>query len=236
MLQLNDISTFLDEYLQAGRTKNEVNGLFRDSQRSIRRIGMLLDPGPETVQWAEVEHLDAIFIHRAAKLETETLPEGVGVLGYHLPFDETLTLGWNLRLCDVLGLTEPEVIGWKQGRPCGMLGTVTSQSVACFYRKTISIFGGREESRTCERNEICRVAVVGGMTDALVREASERDADVYITGQMRQPGRLAMLETGIGVIAVGHKRSEQWGLRTLAHVLHERFAELEVVLPPMGNK
>ena len=78
------------------------------------------------------------------------------------------------------------------------------------------------------------------MTEALVHEASERGADVYITGQLRQPGRVAMLDTGIGVIAVGHKRSEAWGLRALAHVLRERWATLEVVLPPrpsaQGNR
>ena len=162
-----------------------------------------------------------MLLHRAAHLEAGALGANVGVLGYHLPLDEKLMLGWNLRLSDVLGLTAPEVLGWKQGRPLGMIGNVPSRSVAEFYRLVFAVFGGREESRTCERNEVTRIAVVGAMTEALVHEASERGADVYITGQLRQPGRVAMLDTGIGVIAVGHKRSEAWGLRALAHVLRE---------------
>ena len=58
----------------------------------------------------------------------------------------------------------------------------------------------------------------------------ERGADLYVTGQLRQPGRVAMLDTGIGVIAVGQKRGEMWGLRALAHLLQERFSEMEAVI------
>ena len=93
-------------------------------------------------------------------------------------------------------------------------------------------FGGREEARTCERDVVTRVAVVSAMNAELMREASVRGAQVYITGQMRQPAREAIVDTGLGVIIVGHRRSEEWALRALAHVLRERFALLTVVLPP----
>ena len=73
------------------------------------------------------------------------------------------------------------------------------------------------------------------MSDALVREADVRGADLYVTGQLRQPAEIAAVETGIGVIAVGHRRSEEWGLRAIAHVLQERWYELEVVLPALGS-
>ena len=86
------------------------------------------------------------------------------------------------------------------------------------------------ESGVCR--EVSRVAVVGAMTDALVREAASRGADVYTTGQLRQPAQAAVLETGIGVVGVGHRRCEEWGLRALAGVLCERWSRLEVILPP----
>lgn len=65
------------------------------------------------------------------------------------------------------------------------------------------------------------------MTDSLVREAATRGANVYITGQLRQRAEQALLETKIGVIAVGHRRGEVWGLRVLAGVLSERWSSLE---------
>ncbi len=69
------------------------------------------------------------------------------------------------------------------------------------------------------------------MTDVLVREAKDRGANIYITGQLRQPAKLALEETGISCVAVGHKRSEEWGLRALAGLLRDRFSQLEVILP-----
>lgn len=76
------------------------------------------------------------------------------------------------------------------------------------------------------------MAVVGAMTDALVREAALRGADLYITGQLRKPALSAVKETGIAVVAAGHRRCEEWGLKALAGVLRERWFELEVVLNP----
>ena len=232
MTDLSELAAFLDEFFGASRFPEETDGVLHFGDRPIRRVGLALEPWPGLAMWAERERLDAVFLHRAAHLETSTVPAGVGVVSYHLPFDEKLALGWNLRLADVLGLSTPEVLGWKRGRPLGMIGDISSRSVADFYHIVNDIFGGREESRTCDRNEVARIAVVGAMTEALVHEAAERAADVYITGQFRQPGRVAMLDTGIGVIAVGHKRSEEWALRALAHVLHERWENLELVPAP----
>ena len=112
-----------------------------------------------------------------------------------------------------------------------MVGHVAPQTVGAFYKSVFETFGGREDARTCEKNEVTKVAVVGAMTADLMREASERGAEVYITGQMRQPGREAILDTGLGVIIVGHRRSEEWALRVLAHILRERFFGLCVCLP-----
>jgi len=55
------------------------------------------------------------------------------------------------------------------------------------------------------------------MTDALVREAVSRGADVYTTGQLANR-RAAETGTSSG----GHRRCEEWGYRALAGVLSER--------------
>ena len=71
---------------------------------------------------------------------------------------------------------------------------------------------------------------MGAMNDALVREADARGARVYVTGQWRVPATEAVNETGIGVVCVGHRRSEEWGLRALAGLLRERWATLRVIV------
>ena len=65
------------------------------------------------------------------------------------------------------------------------------------------------------------------MTKKLVFEAAARGADLYITGQWRAHAEEAVRETGIGVITVGHERSEMWGLKLLARLLEEEFVGLK---------
>jgi putative NIF3 family GTP cyclohydrolase 1 type 2 len=75
-----------------------------------------------------------------------------------------------------------------------------------------------------------RLAVVGAMSDELVREAAEQDVDLYVTGELRQPARTAVQQTGMNVAVIGHAAGEQWGARALAGILRERWSQLDVLV------
>lgn len=233
MIYLDDLKYFLNQFFAVHRFPEDPSGVYRQSNRPIRRFGLALEPWSQLTQWAIACRIDALFLHRPWKLEPEQLPADVGVVAYHLAFDERLTLSFNPRLAEVLNISELEVLGEKAGRPIGMLGKIPAQSFARYSFYVDEVFGGQDEVHACEQSEVKRVAVVGAMTEALVHEAKARGADVYITGQFRQPAQQAVKETGIGVIVVGHRRSEEWGLRALAGVVRERWSSLEVVLPPV---
>ena len=123
-----------------------------------------------------------------------------------------------------------EALGEKGGREIGMVGNIPTQSFANLCTCVTQVFGGHEQVCTVDCTEVARIAVVGAMTDALVSEAAARGADVYITGQLRQPAIQALRETKIAAIAIGHRRSEAWGLQVLAEVLHEQWSNLDLVL------
>lgn len=231
MIALNDIAQFLDYFFAVHSYKDDQNGVYILSTRPIKRLGLALEPWTGLRQWANAEQLDALFLHRPWQLQPEQLAADVGVLAYHLAFDENLTLGFNKRLATVLGMSTLEVLGKKQERSLGMIGNLPSQSNAGFCAYVDEVFGGYDEAIVDDNREISRVAVVGAMNDALVREAAARGADVYITGQMRQPAQAAVEEIGISILAVGHRRSEEWGLRALAGVLRDRWSRLQVILP-----
>ncbi len=236
MISPNNLANFFDQFLETDKYTDEPPTVFRPFGRSVSRLGLALEPWPGLRVWTETQRLDAVFLHRPFKLDVDALPDEVGVLASHLPFEERLALGYNLRLADALGMTQLQPLGWRKGRPLGMLGDVPPQTVGAFYHSVSDTFGGRDDARTCEKNEVTRVAVVGTMTTELMREASTRGAEVYVTGQMRQPAREALIDTGLGLVVVGHRRSEEWALRTLSHVLRERFANLTIVLPPPRYK
>ncbi|MBD2740738.1 Nif3-like dinuclear metal center hexameric protein [Coleofasciculus sp. FACHB-1120] len=233
-IALNDIAEFLDRFFAVHRFGDDQGGIYHPSTRPIRRIGLALEPWTGLEKWAKSKHLDALFFHRPWKLKAGQLAPDVGIVAYHLAFDERMTLGFNPRLADVLGMSALEVLGEKERRPIGTIGEIATQTFVSYCDRVREIFGGYDET-LAGSGDIQRVAVVGAMTDALIREAAMRSAGVYITGQLRQPAAAAVEETGIRVIAVGHRRSEEWGLRSLAGVLRDRYFDLEVVLPPLGT-
>ena len=242
---LYDIAAFLNAYFAIEDYGAEGSGIYRSSERPVRRIGLALEPWPGLPAWMEAEQIDALLLHRPWKFDTllqsviqkgerqrQSLLENTGILFYHLPFDEYLTPGDSPRLADALLLSGTEVLGAKDGRPLGMIGDIGPQPFADVLATVDTIFGGHEEAVANGATRVTRLAVVGAMTAALVREAGERGAQAYLTGQFRVPARSAARALGMGVIAVGHRRSEQWGLRALAGLLRERFCQLEVIVAP----
>ena len=214
----SEIAAFLDRLLLAERFDDDPTGVYRDTARSVAAIGLALDPWPGLTEWVAREGLDALFVHRPWTLPLDRLGD-VGVLAYHLAFDERLTVGFNPRLAEALGMTDLEVLGRKAGRPIGMLGTVAEQGIDNFRQALASEFGGLEGNIDGDGRVVTRVAVVGAMTAPLVEGAAARGAEVSVTGQLRAPARAAIEAIGLAVIAVGHRRAELWGLRVLAREL-----------------
>ena len=193
----------------------------------MHRLGLALEPWPELATLGRRRTARRHFLHRPWRLtepQQQALRDaGVGVLAYHLAFDERLTTGFNPALASACGWGSPEILGHKDRRPLGMVcalpDPVPFDAVAAQMRAEFVDLEQVTPPATGGETVVARVAVVGAMTDALVREAHARGVGVYVTGQWRQPAARAVRETGLGVIAIGHKRSEVWGLRTLARLL-----------------
>ena len=225
---------------------DDQNGIFLPSDRPVHRLGLALEPFPTLDTWVASERLDALFLHRPWHL-TEAhrhsfTADQIGVLAYHLAFDERLTTGFNPVLAERCGWGTPELLGQKEGRPLGMT-CVLSELLTFdgFVARLEKEFGGplhlryprdlRYKNTICDNFSVKKIAVVGAMTDRLVRDAHAAGVDVYVTGQFRHPAARAVEETGLGVVELGHGRSEIWGLSTLAQLLRTHLPATEIVLP-----
>lgn len=173
MLRLDELAQFLDQYFAVQCFGDDQGGVYRQSTRPIQRLGLALEPWNELSHWVGKNHLDALFLHRPWTLEAQLEPD-VGVVAYHLAFDERLTLGFNPRLAIALGLSGLEVLGEKAGRPIGMIGEILPQSFASYCHWLDQVFGGCDAAELGGCQQVGRVAVVGAMSDALVREAAAR--------------------------------------------------------------
>ncbi|MFD2570160.1 Nif3-like dinuclear metal center hexameric protein [Spirosoma soli] len=242
---LDEIAAFLQKEFATERyPNNEQGGIYKATNRSIQRLGLALEPFPGIEEWVEQSAIDALWLHRPWQLDLDTWPSDVGVLYHHLPFDETLAMGFSPRMATALGaLDQLQPLEGKQAtnesgellpqRPIGMLFNGDEQEFDGWLHLVKTMFGGYDRaeagrSLVNSRTGISRLAVVGAMNDSLIREAADRGAELYITGQYRKQAQEAVDETGIAVIAVGHRRSEEWGLGALAELLRERWPALTV--------
>ena len=232
---LEDIADFLRVTFRTERyAAGEQGGIYWPAQRPVRRLGLLLEPFPDLATWVVEQDIDAIWLHRPWHLELAALPPDGGVLYHHLPFDETLTMGFNIPLARQIGAASaPEPLGFKQSmdasghplprRPIGMMLDAERRMVDNWQQVIVNLFGGFDKVEVNRQTSVGRVAVAGAMNDALVREAADRGAGLYLTGQYRPSAQTAVDQTGMNVITVGHRRSEEWGLRLLRDLLTERW-------------
>ncbi len=229
-ISLQTLATYLDSYLGTANIPGDQHGIYRASERNVKRIGLALEPWTGIETWVRQQNLDALFLHRPWHLDMQTLPDDVGILAYHLAFDLTLTLGLNPRLANVLQMTYLVPFAYRESLPLGMLGDISVTSTQKMLDMLTELFGIPPVVENNTRETMSRIAIVGAMTDSTVRKAAEQGVHLYITGQFRQPARMAVNETGMTVAVIGHKTSELWGLRTLASLLRERWAHLDVVV------
>jgi putative NIF3 family GTP cyclohydrolase 1 type 2 len=221
-LSLATLVADLNQFFAVARFPRDQNGIYRPSPRPVSRIGLALEPWSGIGTWVREECLDALFLHRPWRLDERELPPDIGVLAYHLAFDLTLTLCLNPLLADTLHMTAVVPFAFKDSLPLGMLGDIRSTPLETFVALLTKTFATPPEITETHTETVSRLAVVGAMNDALIREAAAQGVQLYITGQFRQPARRAVQETRMTVALIGHTTSELWGLRALADLLRQR--------------
>jgi len=203
-------------------------GIWIDSERPIRQLALRIEPGRIPYDWTE--GLDAVLIHRPFGLWPARLPDGLGVLAYHRALDNELSIG-SRPMAEALGLDLEADPLRRDGNAIGFIGILCQpQSLPDLLRQLEATFGGWDETLNAEIDRpIARIALANAMTNALVRDAVEREAALYLTGQVRGSARQAVAQTGIAVVAVGQDRAEAWGLREVGRRLRARWPELAIV-------
>jgi putative NIF3 family GTP cyclohydrolase 1 type 2 len=238
---LYDIARFLHQQFSVDRyPASETGGIFRPAEQPIQRLGLALEPWPGLENWVIANRLDAVWLHRPWQLDPRVAPS-IGVLTNHLPFDENLSIGYNSDLAQVMSATGPlEPLGFKQAvtdegyalpkRAIGMLFESNNREFDAWLKQISQQFRGYDRAEAGRQTLINRVAVVGSMTDKLIHEAATRGVQLYVTGQYRKPAQDAVNQTGLAVVAVGHRRSEEWGIHTLANLLRTRWPAMTVAV------
>lgn len=213
-------------------TLGEPQPLVRPSARPVTRLALALEPGDLPAEPSAELGADALFLHRSRGVG-ERWP-GVGVLGVHDGFDLHLTTGPNGRLACALGWQDVRQVEWE--RASGLIATPPQPTWEALRSALQREFGGEDTSFPPADLQAPRVALMNAMRPGLLEQAADSGVTVYLTGQLRPAAVAAAQARGVGVIALGHRRTEEWGLRQLARELKEAFPGLDTEVWSRGRR
>lgn len=210
---LSDLAEWLQVHLDERQT------LFRTGPAGVNTLGLALEPA----DLPERPEVDALFLHRALRLG-DRFPE-LGVLNAHDGFDLQLTTGPNLRLAGRLGWREIRPLFW-QGRAAGLTAIPPQREWRAFHTALREEVRGEDRSWGPDDPSFVRLALTNAMNPGLLGLTHRLGVNVYLTGEMRPSAQETARSLGLGVVALGHRRTELWGLRQLARELEEAFPGL----------
>lgn len=211
-------------WLEARLGREDVPTLYRAGDaRDVNALGFALEP-QDVPRDADV---DAVFLHRPFRLGS-TLP-GRAILASHAGFDDKLTTGENAPLIEQLGWRDVRPFD-VDGRRFGVIASPPQRSWSAFLAALLAEFGAFEDVTPPSRDVVRRVALVNAFRPELVTNLHGEGVDVLVTGQGRVHGAKRAREVGVGVVALGHRGSEAWGLRQLAREFGEAFPGLRTVV------
>jgi dinuclear metal center YbgI/SA1388 family protein len=237
-MKLQEVSTYLDEYLRCGEIPDYPaarNGLQVESRSAVERVAFAVDAAQATVDEAVARGADLLIVHHGLFWDGNPMLTGrryrrlralfdadLAVYSAHLPLDVHPEVGNNVVLARRLGISEEGSFGEYKGMPLGVWGTLDIRREALAARLD-AVLGTRIRMIAGGPEQIRRVGIVTGGAGDQVEAAIAAGLDAFITGEGAHHNYFDAAEGGINLYLGGHYATEVWGVRALAEHMRERF-------------
>lgn len=153
------------------------------------------------------------------------LENDVSLMAYHLPLDCHPQLGNNIQILDRLELDAVEPFGCYQGTHLSFMGRSNqARTLTGFSAQLRALFGGELLVLPFGPEQIQRIAVCSGAAPELIREAKQKGADLFLSGEATEHVYHFAKEEQIHFVAAGHHRTEMFGVQALGEHLASHFA------------
>jgi len=215
------------------------------NSQEIKKIFMALDPTLEALRSASDRHAQLLLTHHPliftplsqvdinaypGNVAVEAVKGGISVVSVHTNLDVAAG-GINDILAELLGLQQVEVLEEKAGVDGAGLGRVGDLPKAGMLTSVVEdvrqVFGSDNLRLVADGDvRIRRIAVVGGSGGGLTSRASEKGADLLITGDVGHHHALEAKSAGIALIDAGHFQTEKIAFRGFAERLRGLIDEL----------
>ena len=152
------------------------------------------------------------------------LDHDISLMAYHLPLDCHPRLGNNAQILHRLHLTVGEPFGLYRGTHLSAMGEGQSAiPLAQFIAQVRALFGGEPLVLPFGPEKVQRIALCSGAAPELLREAKQKGADLFLSGEATEHVYHFAKEEGIHFVAAGHHRTELFGVRALGDHLAGQF-------------
>ena len=239
------IVKYIDDFLRVAEIQDESrNGLQVEGADQVKRVGLAVDACLAAYKQAVAAGCQMVIAHHGliwdhfrsitgpmARQVKFLMDHGLNLYGVHLPLDVHPDVGNNAMLRRLLGVNRIKPFGLYHGIHVGLEGVLakgasTEELAARLCRK----IGGSPVVLPFGKKLNRRIALCSGGGACLLREAVDKGADCYITGEPEHWNHHAAAEAGLNVIYLGHYYSEQLGVQALGGRLRKRFGVETVFL------
>lgn len=243
---VHDLLKLLDELAPFERAEQWDNpGLqVGDPSQGIAKICVALDPSLESLRDCARKGGQALLTHHPlifkplttldvrrypANVLLEAAREGISVIAIHTNLD-VARMGINHMLAEQLDLQDIAVLkkmGEKGEWGLGRIGSLPVPiPLSSVLQRLKGILGAERLRLTGDLHKVIRrVAVVGGSGGDLIKDASDRGADLLLTGDVGHHDALEARTLGMAVVDGGHFLTERLGLKKFTAFFQDMLKE-----------
>ena len=238
MPRVRDIYNYIDQFapysLKEDYDNSGTNVIFSDKE--VKKVLIALDITNEIIDEAAAGGADLIVTHhpvifRSLKaLDSDSTAvklcmKGISALSAHTNFDSAVM---NDILCEELGMNPVEPLAVENNVPVGKICELDRELAA---GELAAMVKGRLGNTVIRYNDtgktIRRVAVCGGSGGSFLKNALRKNADAYITGDVKHDVFIDAHNAGLCVLDAGHFHTENIFCEFMKRKLSEGFSDID---------
>lgn len=208
---------------------------------------LTLDIGLDAVDYAVKNNIDLIITHHPflfstlksidfntyeGKITRELILGGINLYSMHTNFDMA-DYGVNSKLAEKLNIADYRVLHAVNSDSSGYggIGNIEPVNIVEYAKKVKLQLNAEHVKLYCndDKKVIKNVAFCGGSGSEFIEDAIQKEADVYITGDIKYHQAQTALQNNLCIIDAGHYYTEYHSLDNIKCVL-DKIEELNVYL------
>ena len=241
-MKVKDITNLLDElypeYLKA--SYDNVGLMVGNYDNEVKRVFIALDLTREVMDEALKAKADLIITHHPllfrplssiniandpGSIIKDLINNDITLFSMHTNFD---TVRMNDLIGSILGINDRELLSEKEN--CGIVGTVKESSVKEFAEVVKERLGLDEVLYVGDENvKIKRVALCAGSGSSMISDAKEKNAHVFLTGDLSYSRALEAKRMGLNMMVIPH-HIEYLFYKAVEEELHIFNDKLDIII------